>query len=254
MRGFIFRPGALSLVLMALGRRASLAPEYQRPDARVAAEWPTTGTVASGNTTPAAADIAWQDFFADERLRRVIALALDQERLKLAKDTLASHQASYKLTLRSYQLGASSGLDRAQAQTTVETARADVASFSSQAAQDLNALTLVVGATVPGELLPQAAPDLLTPFQDLPAGAPSQVLQQRPDVLQAERQLRAAQANIGAARAAFFPSISLTASAGVASADLGSLFKSGSGAWSFLPSISLPIFDAGARRANLRVA
>jgi outer membrane protein, multidrug efflux system len=118
----------------------------------------------------------------------------------------------------------------------------------------LNALTLVVGAPLAGELLPHGAPDLITAFNDLPAGVPSEVLQQRPDVLQAERSLEAANADIGAARAAFFPSITLTANAGLASGELGALFKAGAGTWAFLPSIGLPIFDTGARRANLRVA
>jgi multidrug efflux system outer membrane protein len=365
------RPSPFWLCLVfaasALGGCASLAPPYQRPVAPVASQWALVDPTAGQAAGPVAAEIAWQDFFADARLRQIVATALrenrdlratvlsieraralyqgqragqfpfvdasasfavqrtpstlsatgdaftsrqygvgvgvsafeldffgrarslseaalqqflateearratqisvvaevataylvlaaDQERLKLAHDTLASQRDSYRLTLRSYELGASSGLERAQAQTTVDAARADVAGFSAQVAQDLNALTLIVGAPIPDELLPQGTPDLLTVFTDLPAGVPSQVLQQRPDVLQAERTLQAAQADIGAARAAFFPSISLTGSFGKASADLGSLFGSNALTWSFLPTISLPIFDAGLRRANLEVS
>jgi len=121
-------------------------------------------------------------------------------------------------------------------------------------AQDENALTLLVGAPVPDELLPAASLNEVSTFTDLPAGLPSDLLQRRPDVLEAERNLRAANANIGAARAALFPSVSLTADAGVASAALATLFKAGSGAWSFIPNIAVPIFDSGSLRAQAKVA
>ena len=113
---------------------------------------------------------------------------------------------------------------------------------------------LLVGTAVPDTLLPPAGLDSVTALRELPVGLPSAVLQERPDVLAAERQLRAANANIGAARAAFFPSISLTATAGTASSSLDGLFAAGSGAWTFIPQVSLPIFNAGANRARLQVA
>ncbi len=216
-------------------------------------------------------DAALESFFATDEARRStqislisdvasawLLLATDQQRLQFARDTLASRQRSYDLIRQSYELGAQSGLALAQAQSTVDTARADAAEYDSLVEQDLNALTLLVGSALPNTLLPPltgalaAAPvaRLLAP----PAGLPSDVLQQRPDVLAAEHALRASNANIGAARAAFYPRIALTGSAGTASSSLSGLFKNGSAAWSFAPSISLPIFDGGANRANLGVA
>jgi len=121
-------------------------------------------------------------------------------------------------------------------------------------AQDQNALNLLVGGTVPTTLLPEGELVSVTELTALPGSLPSDLLQRRPDVQQAERALRAANANIGVARAAFFPSISLTASGGSASRDLSDLFKAGSGTWSFAPQINLPIFDGGVNRANLDIA
>ena len=209
-----------------------------------------------------------QKFLATEEARRgaqislvaevaadYLTLAADLDRLKLARVTLQSQRDSYALTKRTAELGAASDLTLRQAQTSVETARVDVARYTAQVALDRNALALVVGTQPPDALLPIGLDDVLTALgggRDLPAGLPSDLLQRRPDVLQAERQLIAANANIGAARAAYYPRISLTASAGSSSsADLGNLFKSGQGIWSFAPTISLPIFDGGANRANL---
>ena len=183
-----------------------------------------------------------------------LTLAADQERLRLAQETLKSQQVSYDLSQRRFKAGATSGLDMYEAQTSVEAARADVALYTSQVALDQNALTLVAGGPLPADLLPQAALDGVGALADIPAGLPSDVLQRRPDVLEAERTLRAANANIGAARAAFFPRIALTGSAGSVSNNLSGLFKGGSGAWSFMPQISLPIFDGGVNRANLAIA
>jgi multidrug efflux system outer membrane protein len=195
-----------------------------------------------------------------------LQLAADEQRLALARSTLESQRKSYDLIQRSHALGSQSGLALAQSQSTVDAARADAAAFDSLVEQDRNALALLVGATPPAELLPippatpsaqtagtaepAVASQLLVPPPDLP----SSVLQQRPDVLAAEHALRASNADIGAARAAFFPRIALTASAGTASSTLSGLFASGSKAWSFAPSVSVPIFDGGANRANLRVA
>ncbi|NIK52953.1 efflux transporter outer membrane subunit [Xanthomonas arboricola] len=187
-----------------------------------------------------------------------LTLAADQQLLQLAQSTLSSQGDSYRLQQRSFELGVASQLSLRQAQTTVETARVDVERYTAQVAQDRNALVLLVGTQVPAELLPQALPDGASVdgnvLASVPAGLPSQLLQRRPDILEAERNLRAANANIGAARAAFFPSISLTASTGSSSSSLSNLFDSGTRAWSFVPTLTLPIFNAGRNRANLDMA
>ncbi|UOS97942.1 efflux transporter outer membrane subunit [Xanthomonas arboricola] len=187
-----------------------------------------------------------------------LTLAADQQLLQLAQSTLSSQGDSYRLQQRSFELGVASQLSLRQAQTTVETARVDVERYTAQVAQDRNALVLLVGTQVPAELLPRALPDGASVdgnvLASVPAGLPSQLLQRRPDILEAERNLRAANANIGAARAAFFPSISLTASTGSSSSSLSNLFDSGTRAWSFVPTLTLPIFNAGRNRANLDMA
>lgn len=177
--------------------------------------------------------------------------AADLERLALARETLRSQSDTYTLTQRSFELGSASALTLRQVQTSVDSARVDVARYTGQIAQDRNALALLLGAPVPGELAPGALGDSLNALPELPAGLPSELMLRRPDLLQSEHKLKAATANIGAARAAFYPRISLTASAGSGSADLSGLFKGGSGSWTFLPQISLPIFDGGSNRASL---
>ncbi|MDO9343088.1 MAG: efflux transporter outer membrane subunit [Pseudomonas sp.] len=176
----------------------------------------------------------------------------DQELLALAHQTLVANERSLRLTSRSKTAGKASALDVVQARTSVESTRASVARYERQVAQDLNNLALLVGGPV-DEHLPSRplADDLVA---RVPAGLPSDLLQRRPDILQAEYQLRAANANIGAARAAFFPSVSLTANAGSASTELSGLFKGGSGSWTFQPQINLPIFNAGSLRASLDYA
>ncbi|CAI8896230.1 Outer membrane protein OprM [Pseudomonas chlororaphis] len=183
-----------------------------------------------------------------------LTLAADNELLRLAQETLRSQQATYELTRRSHALGGSSGLALAQAQTTVESARGDAAVYASQILQDRNALRLLVGSEIPDELLPGASLQSAALLVRVPDELPSSLLQRRPDVLAAEHTLKSANIDIGAARAAFFPSISLTANAGSASSALSGLFKAGSGAWTFAPSISLPLFDAGSNRATLDAA
>ena len=358
----------LSTCIAALGLSAcaSLAPDYERPAAPVAVQWPAGTAVPAETTTPPASALTWQDYFPDERLRQVIALALannrdlrvaalnieaaraqyriqradrfpavtgdasqtaqrtpgdltttgepvisrqysaslgvsweidlfgrikslqdqalenylateearratqislvaevanawltlaaDQALLDLAQRTYDAQAKSLDLTQKSFDLGAASRLDLSQLKTTTARARADLATTQAQVMKDRNALELLVGAAVDPALLANSLGDVRQPMAELPAGVPSDVLTRRPDVLQAERQLRAANANIGAARAAFFPSISLTGSYGTASASLDGLFDSGSRAWSFMPSISVPIFNAGALRASLDVA
>lgn len=183
-----------------------------------------------------------------------LTLAADRELQRLAQETLASQENSFRLIGQQHERGAVSGLDLAQAQTTVEAARVDAARYAGNVAQDINALTLLVGATVDINLLPDDFATQVTGLQPLPAGLPATVLLRRPDVLQAEHQLRAANANIGAARAAFLPSITLTGSVGSASTELSDLFKSGTGTWSFMPQITVPIFQGGRLLGNLSVA
>lgn len=185
-----------------------------------------------------------------------LVLAADLERQRLAQQTLDSRQRTLDLTRRQYALGAITGLALAQAQTEMESARVDVAAYPATIAQDRNALELLLGAALPQELQPTAsdAQATVSALLELPADVPSSVLLQRPDVLAAEHALIASHADIGAARAALFPTISLTASAGRSSSALSDLFKGGSGVWSFGPSISMPIFDGGATRASLRSA
>lgn len=210
---------------------------------------------------------ALQQYFAQDEARRTaqlslvaevanvyLTLAADQALLEVAQATLANQTDAFRLTERRHELGAVSGLDLAQARTTVETARADAARYAGQVARDTNALNLLVGAPVEPELLPKSFDSGVTGLAELPAGLPSEVLLRRPDVLAAEHRLRAANANIGAARAAFFPSIRLTASVGTASDALSGLFSGGSRFWSLMPQISLPIFDAGRLQGNLDAA
>ncbi|MCK1784673.1 AdeC/AdeK/OprM family multidrug efflux complex outer membrane factor [Pseudomonas sp. TNT11] len=205
---------------------------------------------------------ALQKYFATEEARRSTQISLvasvatayltwqsDKELLKLTQETLGAYEQSYKLTSRSNEVGVSSALDLSQARTSVENARVALARYTRQVAQDENSLTLLLGTGLPANLASKPLSDDL--LSEVPAGLPSDLLQRRPDILQAEYNLKAANANIGAARAAFFPSISLTANAGTMSPDLGGLFKGGSGTWSFAPQINIPIFNAGSLRASL---
>ncbi|KJJ98238.1 multidrug transporter [Pseudomonas sp. 21] len=211
-------------------------------------------------------DQALETYFASEEARRstqtslvanvanaYLTLRADQAQLELTRNTLGTYQKSYDLTKRSYEVGVASALDLRQSQTSVESARATLAQYTRLVAQDQNALVLLLGSGLPGDLPQgrQLSDELLA---TVPAGLPSDLLQRRPDILQAEHQLKAANANIGAARAAFFPNISLTANAGSLSPDLSGLFDGGSGSWLFKPSITLPIFNAGSLQASLDLA
>lgn len=213
-------------------------------------------------------DAALRQFFATEEARRATQLALiaevanawltlaaDRELLKVSQATLASQEASLGLTQKRYELGAVSRLDFAQSRTGVETARGDLARFEGQVARDINALQLLVGAPVDAVNLPDGfAREHVAGLAALPSGLPSEVLLRRPDVRQAEELLRSANADIGAARAAFFPSITLTGSVGTASSELSGLFGGGSFAWSFIPRVNIPIFQAGRLGAQLGAA
>ncbi len=179
-----------------------------------------------------------------------LALAADTESLQLAKDTLDAQQASYDLIQKSRDAGIASDLDLRQAQTQVETARAALAAFAGQIATDRATLDVLAGTPLPADLLPDRLGEVAG-ARLLASGLPSEVLLERPDILVAEHRLRAANANIGAARAAFFPRISLTAAVGTLSGELSGLFGSGTGTWTFVPQIAAPLFTGGFNKANL---
>ena len=210
---------------------------------------------------------ALQQYFSEAANRRSAQLSLvaevanawltlgaDNEQLRIAQATLASYEDSLRLAEARHQLGGASSLELSQTRTLVETARTDVARFAGQVAQDRNALVLLAGGPVDDTLLPATEVTEVAAVRPLPAGVPGEVLLRRPDVMAAEHALLSANANIGAARAAFFPSISLTGSIGSASSELSNLFDSGTRAWSFVPTLNLPIFQGGKLRANLGVA
>ncbi len=178
----------------------------------------------------------------------------DVEQLKLQRETLASQEESFRLVEESFRLGAVSQLDYEQARTTVAAARASIAAYQRAVAVDRNALQLLVGAPISEELLPTGIELASTLKVALPEGMPSEVLLNRPDVQQAERSLRAANASIGVARAAFFPSVSLSLGGGTGSLHLSDLFGGNSGMWSFTPNVALPIFTGGRNLANLEAA
>jgi outer membrane protein, multidrug efflux system len=184
-----------------------------------------------------------------------LTLAADQELLRLATETWKSQQETYRLTKRRYELGIVSLLDLSSAQTSVDSARVDMASYTTSVAQAENALAVLIGSPVPADLTPPANLfDSASVLKDVPAGLSSDVLLRRPDLRADEHALKAANASIGAARAAFFPSITLTASAGSASNDMSRLFKGGNDTWNFVPQINLPIFSGGSLMASLDVA
>lgn len=178
-------------------------------------------------------------------------LAADQQLLTVARDTLSSAERTLALTRSLNGVGLSGKLDVHQAETIVEQARSDVAASVTQVAQDRNALDLLAGVPVEEVLLPLSLSTLISTTAQVPAGISSDVLLQRPDVLQSEHQLQAANANIGAAWAAMFPKISLTSAIGVASSALSSLFTGGAFSWTAAPSASLPIFGGGVK-ANIK--
>jgi len=180
-------------------------------------------------------------------------LALD-EQLAVTRETLSAAQASYDIVKLRFDAGTGTELALRQAQSVVEQSDANFAAQTRARAQAENALVLLLGQPLPPDLPPLVRLGEQRILADIPAGLPSDLLERRPDILQAEALLRSENADIGAARAAFFPSISLTGSVGTASPTLGGLFGAGSQAWSFLPSITVPIFAGGALQANLDVA
>ena len=319
---------------LALTGCVNLAPDHERPAAPVEQAWPT-GEAYDAASVRSEALPAWQAFFTDERLRKVIDLALKENRdlrvsalniekaralygvqrselfptvaaaasnagkhtpASVAGTSTTTHTYTAQLAMTSYELdffgrvrnlneqalqaylasedarrsaqsaliaqvasgwlalGAASRLDYEQARTTVTAARAQIASYIRAVAQDKNALDLLCGTTVPEDLLPAGLATGVTQTAVLPAGLPSEVLLKRPDIAASERDLISAEANIGVARAAFFPSVSITAGAGTTGMQLSNLFDAHTGFWSFTPSVNLPIFTGGRNVATLEAA
>ncbi|MCS0581403.1 efflux transporter outer membrane subunit [Massilia pinisoli] len=211
-------------------------------------------------------DAALAQFLATEEARKTAQISLiaqvantyltylaDEELLALVQQTLKTREESLRLTNLRFENGVSSKLDLQQAVSLVETARTTLAQAQRQRAQDLNFLTLLIGQPIP-DALPAGATLATTNLPDLPAGMPSDLLVVRPDIRAAEQQLVAANANIGAARANYFPRITLTGTAGSASKELSGLFKSGTFGWTFAPQAILPLFDFGRTRAGVEGA
>ncbi|MGI4813162.1 MAG: efflux transporter outer membrane subunit [Janthinobacterium lividum] len=212
-------------------------------------------------------DAALATYFATAEARRAAEISLvsgvaqqyltlraDDEQLDITRETLKTSGESYRIAKLQFDNGVGSELDLREAETVVEQAQSNLAAQLRARAQAVNYLTLLVGEPLPTNLPPALSLDDQRTLADIPAGLPSELLTRRPDILQAEDQLKAYNADIGAARAAFFPSISLTGDFGTASSMLSGLFKAGSAAWSFGPSISLPIFRGGENIANLKLA
>ena len=211
-------------------------------------------------------EAALAQFLATEESRKATQISLvsavasgwlivlaDEELLEITRQTLATREESVRLTKMRFDNGATSELDLQLAKSLAETARAVYAQQQRLRAQDENALALLLGAPVPPEAVAGGVNGLegAAPMPDVPAGLPADLLIQRPDIRAAELQLISANADIGAARAAFFPRIALTGSIGTTSSELSGLFSSGSKAWAFLPQVTLPIFDAGRNQAGL---
>jgi multidrug efflux system outer membrane protein len=211
-------------------------------------------------------DAALAQFFATEEARRTVQITLVgevakawlseralAEQMQLATRSLQAREASYVLVKKRLDAGITNALELRQSDTLVQSARVSLLAVKRQHAQSSNALALLVGTST------QAASATATLSAqnitaDFAAGLPSELLTQRPDIIASEQKLRASQANIAAARAAFFPRIALTAGVGLASTSLSDLFSSGANTWSFAPLISLPIFDGGRNQSNLSLA
>lgn len=211
---------------------------------------------------------ALEDYFSLEETRTAAQLTLvsevanawltliaDRELLRLATETRDSQHKSYDLTKLRFDSGVSSEIDLHRSETAWREAEVDIAAQTRRVAQDRNALSLLVGEPLPAEVgTGEHAIDAQTFSKELPAGLPAELLVRRPDIRAAEHTLKAANADIGAARAAFFPSISLTGFFGNATDDLSSLFQGGNTSWNFSPQIRLPVFSGGANVASLQLA
>lgn len=235
---------------------------YQASGAVSAWELDLWGRIRSLNDQALAAYLAQEETRLSAQLSLIaevanayLTLRADQAMLRLAEAAVETRRRSYALTRERTEAGEAGRPDMYQAEAALRGAEADRAAYRRQAARDRNALVLLVGRPLSPELTgsldaADSLPDDLG-VADLPPGLPSDLLTRRPDIRAAEQVLRAANANIGAARAAFFPTVSLTGSVGSASSDLDNLFSSGAQAWSFLPQITAPIFRGGALRADL---
>lgn len=210
---------------------------------------------------------ALEQYFATEEAQRAarisliaeiatawLTMAADQEQLRVSRETLKTFEQSLDLTRAQFRIGVASELEARQAETNYQAARSDIATLQTRVAQDQNALNLLVGTSVPQQMLPQELAAQPVARDALPGNLSSEILLRRPDVLRAEHQLIAENANIGAARAAFFPRISLTATIGTISTALSGLFAGGSFTYNAAPSIGLPLFDGGRNAANLDYA
>ncbi|ONF97453.1 efflux transporter outer membrane subunit [Sphingomonas jeddahensis] len=210
---------------------------------------------------------ALEQYFASEEAQRTarisliaeiatawLTMASDQEQLRISRETLKAFEQSLELTRAQFRIGVASELEARQAETNYHAARNDIAALQTQVARDQNALDLLAGTTIPAEQLPAELGAMAVTRDALPGDLSSEVLLRRPDVLRAEHQLIAENANIGAARAAFFPRISLTATIGTISTALSGLFAGGSFTYNAAPSIGLPLFDGGRNAANLDYA
>ncbi|MCU4641252.1 AdeC/AdeK/OprM family multidrug efflux complex outer membrane factor [Acinetobacter courvalinii] len=212
-------------------------------------------------------DVALNNYFATQSARDATQISLvsqvsqawlnyafAQANLNLAEQTLKAQLDSFNLNKKRFDVGIDSEVPLRQAQISVEIARNDVATYKTQVSQAQNLLNLLAGQTIPQNLLPHQAVKTISAESRFATGLSSDLLNNRPDLKAAEYQLLAAGANIGAAKVRMFPTISLTGSAGYASADLKDLFKSGGFSWSVGPSIDLPIFDWGTRKANIKIS
>lgn len=212
-------------------------------------------------------EAAYEQFLATEQAQRTVRINLiaqlaeayfrmrtAEQLYDLTQSTFASRERSYKLVKLRYDVGSASDLELNQAIMQVESAKADAQQMERAQKQAFNALTLLVGTPIPDDLPAAAAFGKEQVVADIPVGLPSSLLERRPDILAAEHQLKAAYANVGAARAAFFPNISITGMLGFASPSLGALFDSGRTFWQYAPQISTPIFSGGALRGNLDLA
>jgi len=212
-------------------------------------------------------DEALHQFLATEEARRSVELTLvaevaatyltlaaDREHLTLAQEILGTERESFEIVRQRAENGIANDLDLKRAQTTVDTARVAAAKYAAQVTSDENLLAVLVGQPLTAAQMPARSLAEVAPLSTVPAGLPSEVLTRRPDVLAAEHQLQAANADIGAARARYFPTISLTGTFGTASNEIHDLFQSGFSTWSFAPQIAMPIFNSGSIRAGVKAA
>jgi outer membrane protein, multidrug efflux system len=245
---------------LSLGGNSTVNSSYQVGLSLASFELDFFGRVRSLNDAALAQYLATEEASLAVRITLVAEVAKAYlaersfaEQYDLARKTMESRESAYKIAKQRFDVGASSALDLRQNEVLVQSARVSLLTLARQRAQATNALTLLVGkplSDLPAEQS-LSAQNIVT---DIPAGLPSDLLARRPDIRAAEQRLKATNANIGAARAAFFPRISLTAGVGTASNALSGLFDSGSRSWSFAPQLLLPIFDAGRNSANLSLA